>query len=134
MEVKELKESLQKQEMDNVKNVVLALSNQIGDLRKEMSTQGRLEGRYALMEKTITTIDNQLTGIRSDARPVLDGLAHKGGGPGLSVKSPEEKAKIAKGLKRAIELEREAHALEDELVFNVKKIDEVTGNVDDIPT
>jgi len=72
------------------------------------------------MEKTIATIDNQLSGIRSDARPVLDSLAHRGGGPGLSVRSPEEKAKIAKGLKQAVALEREAHQLEDELLFGVK--------------
>jgi len=121
MQIKELKDSLQKQEMDTMKNVVVSLSNQVSDLRKEMSTQGRLEGRYALMEKTITTIDNQLSGLRSDARPVLDTLAHRGGGPGPSKKSPEEKARIAKGLKGAVELEKEAHALEDELVFNVKK-------------
>ena len=106
--------------MDTVKNAVLSLANQMAEMRKEMSTQGKLEGRYALMEKTITTIDNQFSGIRSDARPVLDGFAHRGGGPGLGVRSPEDKARKVKGLKEAIALEKEAHALEDELVFNVK--------------
>jgi len=119
-EVKELKDSLQRQEMDNIKNVMVSLANQMAEMRKEMSTQGKLEGRYALMEKTITAIDNQLSGIRSDARPVLDTLAHRGGGPGPSMKSPEEKARIAKRLKGAIELEKEARALEDELVFGIK--------------
>lgn len=71
MEVKELRDSLQRQEMDTIKNVVVSLSNQMSEMRKEMSTQGKLEGRYALMDKTITAIDNQLSGIRSDARPVL---------------------------------------------------------------
>jgi len=52
---------------------------------------------------------------------VLDGLAHRGGGPGPVMRSLKDKAKIAKGLKEAIALEQEAHALEDELVFNVKK-------------
>ena len=121
IQIKELKDSLQRQEMDTVRNAVLSLANQVSEMRKEMSTQGRLEGRYALMEKTITTIDNQLSGIRSDARPVLDGLAHRGGGPGLIMRSPGDKARKAKGLKEAIELEKEAHALEDELVFNVKQ-------------
>ncbi|GAI32002.1 unnamed protein product, partial [marine sediment metagenome] len=120
MQVKELQDSLQKQEMDTVRNAVLSLANQMTEIRKEIANGGRLEGRYALMDKTISVIDNQLSGFRSDARPVLDTLAHRGGGPGAGMKIPGDKAKIAKGLKEAVELEKEAHALEDELVFNVK--------------
>jgi len=119
-DIKELRESLQKQEMDTVKNAVVSLSNQLGEMRKDMANQGKLEGRYALLDKTIGAIENQLTGIRSDARPMLDSLAHRGGGPGPSMRSPENKAKIAKGLKEATALEREARALEDELLFGVK--------------
>ena len=115
-EVKELRESLQKQEMDTVKNAVVSLSNQLGDLRKDIATGNKLEGRYAILEKTIGTIDNQVSGIRSDARPLLDSLAH-GGGREPARRSPQEKAKIAKGLKEAVALEREAHQIEDELLF-----------------
>ena len=116
-QIKELADSLRKQEMDTVKNAVVALSNQMGELRKEMSNQTRLEGRFAILDKTIGTIDNQLSGIRSDARPVLDSLAHRGGGPGPTVKSPEERRKIARGLKEAVGQERAARALEDHLLF-----------------
>ena len=115
-EVKELRESLQKQEMDTVKNAVVSLSNQLGDLRKDIANGNKLEGRYAILEKTIGTIDNQISGIRSDARPLLDSLAH-GGGREPARRSPQEKAKIAKGLKEAVALEREAKDLEDELLF-----------------
>jgi len=115
-EVKELKESLQKQEMDSLKNVVVSISNQVSELRKEMSNQGKLEGRYALLEKTITTIDSQLSGIRSDVKPLVM-AAGRGGGSEPSKKSPEDKARISKGLKEAVGLEREARALEDELLF-----------------
>lgn len=115
-EVKALRESLQKQEMDTLKNVVVSLSNQMSELRKDMSNQGKLEGRFALMDKTIGTIDSQLTGIRSDAKPLLSSLAGGGGGEPRK-KSPEEKAAIAKGLKGAVALEKEAKALEDELLF-----------------
>jgi len=114
IEVKELKESLQKQEMDTLKNVVVTLSNQLSELRKEMSNQGKLEGRYALMDKTISTIDSQLSGIRSDVKPLVMAV---GGGTEPRKKSPEEKAKIARGLKEAVELEKEARSLEDELLF-----------------
>lgn len=115
-QVKELADSLRKQEMDTVKSAVVTLANQVGDMRKEMSNQGRLEGRFAILDKTISTIDNQISGIRSDARPVLDSLAHRGG-PGPTIKSPEEKRKISKGLKDAVGLEQQARALEDHLLF-----------------
>ena len=117
-QVKELKDAMQTQALDSVKSVVVSLGNQVSELRKELQSQSHLEGRYALMDKTITTIDGQLSGFRSDARPLLDSLAH-GGGREPSRRSPEEKAKIAKGLKEAVVLEREAHALEDELLFGV---------------
>ncbi len=120
IEVKELKESLQKQEMDTLKSVVVSISNQVTELRKDMSNQGKLEGRYALMDKTIGAIDGQLSGLRSDVRPVLDTLARRGGGPGPSQRSPEEKARMAKELKKAVGKEQEAHALEDELLFGIK--------------
>jgi len=126
-EVKELKESLQKQEMDTVKSAVVALSNQVTDLRKEIANGGKLEGRYALMDKTIGVIDSQVSGLRSDARPFFDALTHRGGGPGPSQRSPEDKARIAKELKKAVGAEQEAHALEDELLFGVKPQPEETA-------
>jgi len=58
--------------------------------------------------------------LRSDARPLLNSLAHGGGKPEPKIRTPEEKAKIARGLKEAVELERKAHQLEDELLFGVK--------------
>ncbi len=70
-EIKELREPLQKQEMDTVKNAVVALSNQMSELHKDMSNQGRLEGHYALMDKIISTIDSQLSGIRDDIKPLM---------------------------------------------------------------
>jgi len=118
-QIKELSESLRKQEMDTFKNAVVALSNQVTELRKEMSNQGKLEGRFALMDKALGTIDNQLTGIRTDAKPLLMGIAGGGGGE-PSRKSPEEKAKLAKGLKEAVALEKEARELEDDLLFGGK--------------
>lgn len=118
-EVKELRESLQKQEMDALKNIVVSLSNQIGDMRKEIATGGRLEGRYALMDKTIGAIDSQLSGLRSDAKPLLEMVAG-GGAPEPRKKSSEDRAKIAKGVKEAVALEREARDLEDELLFRGK--------------
>ncbi|GAH76161.1 unnamed protein product, partial [marine sediment metagenome] len=117
-EVKELKESLQKQEMDSLKNIVASMVNQMNELRKAIADGGRLEGRYALLEKTITTIDGQLSGIRNDAKPLLSAIG--GGGGESRKKSPEEKAKISKGLKEAVALEQEAKALEDELLFGGK--------------
>ena len=116
-QVKELKDAMQAQAMDSIKGVVVSLGNQVSDLRKELQSQSRLEGRYALMDKTITTIDGQLTGLRSDVRPMLDSFSRAGGRAEPSRKTPEEKAKIAKGLKVAVAQERRAHELEDELLF-----------------
>ena len=116
-EVKELRESLHKQELDNVKGLVVSLSNQVSELHKEVSGQSKLEGRYALMDKVVDHVDSQLTGLRSDARPLLDSLAHGGGRVEPTKRTPEEKAKIAKGLKVAVAQERRAHELEDELLF-----------------
>ncbi|HUU64608.1 MAG TPA: hypothetical protein VMW37_00705 [Dehalococcoidales bacterium] len=120
MQVKELTDEMRKRELDSLKGLVGNLSNQVTDLREHMSKESRLEGRYALMEKTISTVDNQLTGFRSDARPLLESFA-SGGGREPSKRSPEEKAKIAKGLKEAVVLEKEARQLEDELLFGVKE-------------
>jgi len=114
-EVKELKESLQRQELDTVKNAVVSLSNQMTELRKAIAEGGKLEGRYALLEKTISTIDGQLSGIRGDVKPLLSAIGNAGAGP--SRKSPEDKARIAKELKKAVGKEQEARALEDELLF-----------------
>ena len=116
-EVRELRESLHKQELDTVKGAVVSLSNQVGELRKEMSDQSKLEGRYALMDKVVDHVDSQLSGLRSDAMPLLDSLAHGGGRVEPRIRTPEEKTKIAKGLKVAIAQERRAHELEDELLF-----------------
>lgn len=116
-EVRELRESLHKQELDNVKGIVVSLSSQVSELRADMAKEGKLEGRYALMEKTISTIDTQLSGIRSDARPLLESFAHGSGRPEPKVRTPEEKTKIAKGLKDAVVQEKRAHELEDELLF-----------------
>jgi len=118
-EVKELKNALQKQEMDTVKSAVVSLSNRIDEMRKEMSSQGKLEGRYALMKDAMDHVDSQVTGFRSDAKPLLDSIAH-GGGREPTKRSPEEKAKIAKGLKEAVVLEKRARELEDELLFGGK--------------
>ncbi|MBA7715525.1 hypothetical protein ES703_124573 [subsurface metagenome] len=117
-EVKELKEAMQKEQMDTLRNAVVSLSNQMTELRKEIADGGKLEGRYALLEKTITAIDSQLTGIRGDAKPFLSAIG--GGGSESKKKSPEEKAKISKGLKEAVALEQEAKGLEDELLFGGK--------------
>jgi len=117
MQVKKLKDAMQKQDMDILKGAVGSLSNKIEEIRKEMSNQSHLEGRYALMDKVVDHVDNQLSGLRSDAMPLLDSLAHGGGRVEPKIRTPEEKAKIAKGLKEAVALEREAHALEDELLF-----------------
>ncbi len=119
MEVKELKESMQKQEMDAVKNAVVAISNQLGEMRKAIADGGKLEGRYALLDKTIGAIENQLTGIRTDAKPLLSAIGGIGGKVPIP-KSPEEKAKIARALKQAVVLEEEARKLEDELLFSTR--------------
>lgn len=100
----------------------------MNELRKEIQGQSRLEGRYALMDKVVDHVDNQLTGFRSDARPLLDSLAHGGGRPEPKIRTPEENAKIAKGLKEAVAQERRAHQLEDELLFG-KPPPEETGEV-----
>ena len=103
--------------MDTLKNAVVSLSNQLSEMRKDMASQGKLEGRYALLDKTIGAIENQLTGIRSDAKPLLSAIgAARGKEP--APKSPEERARMAKGLKQAVVLEEEAHRLEDELLFS----------------
>ncbi|MBA7679998.1 hypothetical protein ES703_88305 [subsurface metagenome] len=116
-QVKELKDAMQKQDIDILKGAVGALGNQVGELRKELQSQSHLEGRYALMDKTITTIDGQLSGFRSDARPLLDSFARGGVRAEPTIRTPEEKAKIAKELKVAVAQERRAHELEDELLF-----------------
>ncbi|GAH84009.1 unnamed protein product, partial [marine sediment metagenome] len=87
-EVKELRESMQKQEMDAMKNAVVSISNQLGEMRKDMANQGKLEGRYALLDKTIGAIENQLTGIRTDAKPLLSAIGAVGGKE-PPTKSPE---------------------------------------------
>ncbi|MBU1066944.1 hypothetical protein KKE60_04120, partial [Patescibacteria group bacterium] len=136
-QVRELTESLKKQEMDTVKSAVVTLANQLTDLRREIADGGRLEGRYALMDKAMATIDSQLTGLRSDTRPLLDTLA-RSGGPGPRQRSPEEQARIVKGLKGAVAHEREARALEDQLLFGVKpqpqEVAEVTPKPAPAPT
>jgi len=118
-EVKELRESLQKQEMDVLKNAVVSISNQVSEMRKDMATQSKLEGRYALLDKTIGAIENQLTGIRTDAKPLISAIGGAGGKE-TAPKSPEERAKIARGLKQAVAMEEEARKLEDELLFSGK--------------
>ena len=134
LQIKELKDAMQKQDMDNLKNVVVSLNNQMGELRKEIQTQSHLEGRYALMDKTITTIDSQITGMRSDARPLFDTLARSAGGKSEPTRrSPEEKAKIAKGLKVAVAQERRARQLEDKLLFG-KPLPEESAEVTAEPT
>ena len=120
VEIKSLREALTKQEMDAIKGSLVSLSRSLEDLRKEMSQAGKLEGRYALMDKTISTIDSQLSGLRSDAKPLLEMVAG-GAGPGPTRKSPEDRAKIAKGVKEAVALEREARDLEDELLFGSRQ-------------
>jgi len=69
------------------------------------------------MDKIISTIDSQLSGIRDDIKPLMMAARWR---PGLSKKSPEDKAKLAKGLKEATALEREARELEDEFLSGVK--------------
>ncbi len=119
-QIKELAESLHKQEMETIKNAVVNLSTQLTELRKDMATGTQLEGRYALLEKTITTIDNQLSGIRTDVKPIIIGLTSGSGGAEPAKKSPEAKARLSKGLKEAVAQEKEAKALEDELLFGGK--------------
>ncbi len=65
----------------------------------------------------MSSVDSQVTGIRSDVKPVLMGLTGGGGGAESARRSPQEKAKITRGLKEAVALEREAKDLEDELLF-----------------
>jgi len=115
-QVKELTDEMRKRELDSLKGLVGNLVSQVTDLREHISKESKLEGRYALMDRTITTIDGQLTGLRSDVRPMLDSLAHAGG-PGPKVRTLEEKRAISKGLKVAVAQERRAHELEDELLF-----------------
>ncbi|KKN87025.1 hypothetical protein LCGC14_0262940 [marine sediment metagenome] len=115
-ELKELKEALQKQELDAVKTLVSNLSNQLTDLRTTMTNQGRLEGRYGLMEKAIGAVDSQISGFRTDAKPLIEMIA-SGGGPGAHKKSPEERSKLAKSVKEAVALESEARQLEEELML-----------------
>jgi len=115
-EVKELRESLHKQEMETVKNAVVALSNQLTELRKEIAEGGRLEGRYAILDKSIEKLSEAGQGIRSDFRPLLTGLAVQFQ-PATREKSPEDKARYARELKKAVGKEQEARALEDELLF-----------------
>lgn len=123
-QVRELKNAMQKQDMDILKGGVSSLGNQVSELRKEMSNQSRLEGRYVILDKTITTIDSQITGMRSDARPLFDTLARGGGRVEPTRRIPEEKAKIAKGLKVAVAQERRARELEDELLFGKPPLEE----------
>jgi len=135
MQVKELTDSLRKQEMDTMKGAIISVSNQVGELRKEMANQGRLEGRYGIMQQAITTLDGQLTGLRSDVRPMMDTLARGGGrAPEPRIRTPEEKAKIAKGLKQAVAQEQRAHELEDELLFGKPPPPEVTAETAPAPT
>jgi len=132
-QVKELTDEMRKRELDSLKGLVGNLGNQVNDLREHISKESRLEGRYALMDKAIGTIDNQLSGLRSDARPLLDSLAHGGGRAEPKIRTPEEKARIAKGLKVAVAQEREAHQLEDELLFGGAPTPEESGEVTAAP-
>lgn len=118
-EVKGLKDALQKQEMDAIKGAVGSLAKGLEELRKDLSDKGTLEGRYALLKDAMSHIDTQVTGFRGDVKPILMNLTGGGGGES-GRKSPQEKARVAKGLKEAVALEKEAKGLEDELLFGGK--------------
>ena len=119
-EVKELKDALQQKEMETLKGFIASLSNQISDLRTQMATQGKIESRYGLMDKSAGILDNQLTGARGDLKEIAH-MILDAGGPGTRAKSPEDRAKISRGLKDAVKLEERAHALENKLLFGTSK-------------
>ena len=59
------------------------------------------------------SIDRTLSGLHREVRYTV----RAGGRVEPTIRTPEEKAKIAKGLKIAVAQERRAHELEDELLF-----------------
>jgi hypothetical protein len=65
--------------------------------------------------KAVDKLDSQLSGIRSDAKPLVETMI-KARAPGPGPKSPEERAKLAAIGKRAVEAERRSRELEDELL------------------
>lgn len=115
-EVKELRDELRTKEIEGLKGSIGALANQLTELRNQMATQGTLEGRFAIMEKALSTGDSQLTGLRTDIKGALD-MITQAGGPGPKAKSTEERTRLSKGLKDAVKLEQRAHELEEELLF-----------------
>jgi len=119
-QLKQLTEELRTKEIEGLKGSMGALASQLTDLRNQMATQGRLEGRYAILDKGLGTLDTQLTGVRTDLKGALDTIT-QAGVPGPRAKSAEERARITKSLKGAVKLEQRAHELEDELLFGSSK-------------
>lgn len=114
-----MREAQFKAQIDALQTAITNLNSEIKDMRTEMKTGTQLEGRYALLGKAIEKVDGQLTGFRTDVRPLVDVMA-SGGGGAPKKRTPEEKVRLTKGLKQAIQQETRAKQLEDKLLFGGK--------------
>jgi uncharacterized protein YeeX (DUF496 family) len=118
-QVRDLTESLHQQQLVNIqeqnKAMIDALQGNIQRLQDQVAAaaQGRrTEGSLGIIEKALDAANNQLTGIRTDAKPFIE-TALKSGGPGPTAKTAADKQRITSAGKAAVEHERKAQSLED---------------------
>ncbi|MBA7664531.1 hypothetical protein ES703_72592 [subsurface metagenome] len=119
-QIKQLTDALQRQEMESIKGAIGTLSEQLKDLRTQISTQGKLEGRFAILDKVLDKGDSQLSGVREDIKTLVQ-MGPGGGGSGSKVRTPGDQTRLVKGLKDALAKETRAHELEEKLLFGGKK-------------
>jgi len=115
--IQQMREEQTRQQMESIASAISSLNSRLEELRTEMTSSSQLEGKYAILSKSIDKIDSQLSGVRQDVRPLIDLVSTGGTAPEPRKRSPEEAARVAKGLKEAVRLEQEAKRLEDELFF-----------------
>jgi predicted transcriptional regulator len=120
--VETLRESLHQAQIDSVKQEsqrsAELLQGEIKRLEQQITQAAqsqRTESSLGLLGKAVDKLDSQLTGIRSDAKPLVETMM-KAGAPGPGPKSPEMRQRIAEIGKRAVEAERRSIELEDELL------------------
>jgi hypothetical protein len=121
-QIEGLRESLHQEQLKRIEEqsqrTTELLQGEIKRLEQQISQAAqsqRTESSLGLLAKAVDKIDSQLTGIRTDAKPVVETIV-KAGGPGPTLKSPETRQRIAEIGKKAVEAERRARELENELL------------------
>ncbi len=120
--VQALTQSLHEKEIESVKEQnqrnVDVLQGDVKRLEQQITAvaQGKkLEGSLGLMEHALDTVSGQLSGIRSDVKPLVETIL-KSGSPLIPPRSPEDKARLAKVGKEVIAKATRAEELEHKIL------------------